>query len=462
MDLLGKSLLELKNLIESKEISEKELHEYFLKRIKKYNPQLNAFVTVCSEKSHPKGDQARGMPIAIKDVYCTKNIRTTAASKVLDQFIPPYESTVTQRLLQSGFNFLGKTNMDAWCHGSSSETSDYGPPKNPWDLTRSPGGSSGGSAASVSAYLSPAAMGTETAGSIRGPASWTGLFGIKPTYGRVSRYGVIAMGSSLDSPGPLTSNVKDAAYLLSIIAGNDPFDATSSFEPVPDYLLKLKNPDKLTIGIPEEYFDEVNNEVKKAVNDAIEILKKLGHTIKKIKLIHPKYAISVYTIIQRAEVSSNLSRYDGIRYGNDRTYFADEAKKRIMLGTYILSYGYYDEYYKKAQKVRTLIIDDFKRVFNDVDIIAGPTMPITAMKLGESQKYSFFGELMDVLTEPTAIAGLTAVNIPVGLDSNSLPIGMQIIGKHFDEQTLLNVSYQFEKETDFFGVIKKGLKRYSD
>lgn len=455
MSLLGKSILELKNLIEKKIISKKELWRYFLNRIKKYNPMLNAFITIVQE------DQ-EGLPIAVKDIYCTKGIRTTAGAKVLDDFIPPYESTVTKRLLQYGFSILGKTNLDAWCHGSSSETSDYGPPKNPWDLLRTPGGSSGGSAAAVSAYLAPAALGTETAGSIRGPASWTGLVGVKPTYGRVSRYGVIAMGSSLDSPGPMTLTVEDAAYILKLIAGKDEFDATSVQEPVPDYLSFLNKREKLSIGVPEEYFDGVDEQVKEKVMEAIKILERMGHKIKKIKLLHPKYAISVYTIIQRAEVSSNLARYDGIRYGNIREYFRAEAKRRIMLGTYTLSYGYYDAYYKKAQKVRTLIIEDFKRVFKEVDVIAAPTMPITALLLGESEKYPFFGELMDKLSEPSSVAGLTAISFPVGLDKNNLPIGMQIIGNYFEEKTILNLAYQFEKETDFFGVIKQGVKNYPD
>ncbi|MFN4212714.1 MAG: amidase family protein [Microgenomates group bacterium] len=455
MSLLGKSILELKNLIEKKSLSKKELWHYFINRIKKYNLKLNAFITVVEENK-------AGLPVAVKDIYCTKGIRTTAGSKVLDDFIPPYESTVTKKLLMNGFSILGKTNLDAWCHGSSSETSDYGPPKNPWDLSRTPGGSSGGSAAAVSSYLAPAALGTETAGSIRGPASWTGLVGIKPTYGRVSRYGVIAMGSSLDCPGPLTLTVEDAAYVLGLIAGKDSFDATSAKEPVPDYLKLLKERKKLKIGLPEEYFDGVDDQVKEKVISAIKILERLGHKIKKIKLLHPKYAISVYTIIQRAEVSSNLSRYDGIRYGNSRDYFGAEAKRRIMLGTYTLSYGYYDAYYKKAQKVRTLIIEDFKRVFKEVNVIAAPTMPVTALKLGESEKYPFFGELMDMLSEPSAVAGLTAISFPVGLDKNNLPIGMQIIGNYFEEDTILNLAYQFEKETDFFGVIKQGVKNYPD
>jgi aspartyl-tRNA(Asn)/glutamyl-tRNA(Gln) amidotransferase subunit A len=352
--------------------------------------------------------------------------------------------------------------MDAWAHGSSTETSDYGPTKNPWDITRSPGGSSGGSAAAVSAYLSPAAIGSETAGSIRQPAAWSGIIGLKPTYGRISRYGLIAMGSSLDCPGPMTIDVADAAYLLQILAGFDKYDATSSDKVVDNYLDFLSKKRSYTIGISEDYFSGVDEQVKKAVDHVIDIFTKNGHRIKKIKLIPPKYAISVYTIIQRAEVSSNLARYDGIRYGNPRSFFGEEAKRRIMLGTFVLSYGYYDAYYKKAQKVRTLIIEDFKRVFKEVEMIFAPTTPVTALKLGEFEKYPFFGEMMDVLNEPAAVAGLPAINFPVGLDKNNLPIGAQLMGRWFEEKEILNLTYQLEKETNFFGIIKKGIEKYRD
>ena len=455
MDILGKSITELKSLLSSKKISETELRKYFLKRIKKYNKNLNAYLTIVDS------DQ-KGIPIAVKDNFCTKGVRTTASSKVLDNFIPPYESTVTSRLQSSGFGLLGKTNMDAWAHGSSTETSDYGPTKNPWDVKRVAGGSSGGSAASVSSYLAPAGIGSETAGSIRGPAAWCGVVGLKPTYGRVSRYGVVAMGSSFDCPGPIALTVEDAAYLLGTIAGKDPYDATTSPNTVDNYQLQLKNPKNLTIGIPDEYFNGAIDEVKTKIHSAIEIFKKIGYKTKKIKLIDPKYMISVYTILQRAEVSSNLSRYDGIRYGNVRTFFAQEAKRRLMLGTYTLSYGYYDAYYKHAQKIRTLIIEDFKRVFKDVDVIVAPTMPTSAMKLGEFEKYPFFGEIMDVLTEPAAVAGIPAISIPVGLDTNNLPVGLQIMGNYFDESSILNLAYQFEKETNFFDVIKRGIENYKD
>ena len=454
MEILGKSLLELKSLVEKDEISNDEIWDFFYQRIGKYNSQLNVYLTIVDKEN--KGivikRKERLLPLAIKDNFCTQGIRTTAASKILENFIPPYESTVTQRLFNAGFFPIGKTNMDAWAHGSSTETSDFGSTKNPWDLTRSPGGSSGGSAAAVASYLAPAAIGSETAGSIRQPAAWSGVIGLKPTYGRVSRYGLIAMGSSLDCPGPLTLTVADAAYLLQIIAGKDEFDATTADVKVDDYLAFLKINKKYVIGIADEYFESVDDQVKNQVQRMINEIKKLGHQIKKIKLISPKYAISVYTIIQRAEVSSNLSRYDGIRYGNPRDFFGQEAKRRIMLGTFALSYGYYDAYYKKAVQARQLIIEDFKKIFKDVDLIVAPTTPITALKLGEFEKYPFFGEMMDVLNEPAAVAGLPAINVPVGLDSQNLPIGMQIIGRYFDEKTILNFAYQLEKETGFFGL----------
>jgi aspartyl-tRNA(Asn)/glutamyl-tRNA(Gln) amidotransferase subunit A len=452
--LLGKSIIELKKQLDTNQISSIELSSYFRKRIDKYDPEINSYVTVAEEKD--------GLPIAVKDNFCTKDLRTTASSKVLDAFIPPYESTVTTKLLNSGMQILGKTNMDAWAHGSSTETSDYGATKNPYDITRIPGGSSGGSAAAAAAYLAPAAIGSETAGSIRLPAAWCGMVGLKPTYGRVSRYGVIAMGSSLDCPGPITRTVEDAAYLLSIIAGHDPYDATSSKEIVPDYQKLLKEKKKLKIGVCDAYFENVNEEIKQSVTNAIEILKKMGHEIKPVNLISPKYAISVYTIIQRAEVSSNLARFDGVRYGNDRSYFGREAKKRIMLGAYTLSHGYYDAFYKKAQKVRTLIIEDFKKVFKDVDVLVSPATPMSALKLGDWENYPFFGETMDVLNEPAAVAGIPAISVPSGLDSMGLPIGIQFVGRHFDEQSLLQLAYQFEKETDFFNVRETALQKYQD
>lgn len=460
MNLLGKSLLQLKELIDKKEVTAEEIFEYFQKRIKKYNSKLNTYLTTVD---FDISLHRNSLPISIKDNFCTKGIRTTASSRVLNDFIPPYSATVVERLLNNGFSLLGKTNMDAWAHGSSTETSDYGPTKNPWDTSKVPGGSSGGSATSVSAYLAPASIGSETAGSIRQPAAWCGVVGLKPTYGRVSRYGVVAMGSSFDCPGPITQNVEDAAYLLSIIGGKDKYDATSSEIPMTKFQFPFKSQDsKLKIGISEDYFEGVEDEIKAKIEEAIKILEKLGHTVKKIKLLSPEYSISAYTILQRAEVSSNLARYDGIRYGNVRTFFGNEAKRRIMLGAYTLSHGYYDAYYKKAQKARTLIIENFKKVFEEVDVIVAPTTPVSALKLGEWEKYPFFGEMMDVLNEPAAVAGIPAINIPVGLDKNNLPVGMQIMGNYFAENTILDLAYQFEKKTNYFDVIKQGVEHYGD
>lgn len=455
MNILGKSLLQLRRLIENKEVSEQEINKYFLSRVKKYNKTVNAYVTVCE-------NVRRGIPLAVKDNFCTKGIRTTASSKVLDQFIPPYESTVTNKLLNSGFSILGKTNMDAWAHGASTETSDYGVTKNPWDLTKYPGGSSGGSAAAVSSYLAPCAIGSDTGGSIRHPSSWCGIVGLKTTYGRVSRYGLIAMGSSFDCPGPMTLTVEDNAYVLQKIAGIDSFDATSSPAPVADYLNELKKSRKFTIGISDSYFEGVDTQIKQKVSDLIKILEKMGHTVKKVNLLSPKYSISVYTVLQRAEVSSNLARFDGIRYGNNRSFFGNEAKRRIMLGTYTLSHGYYDAYYKKGQKVRTLIINNFKETFKEVDLIIGPSTPCSALPIGDFEKYPFFGELMDQLNEPANVSGIPSISIPAGFSSEKLPIGIQIMGNYFDESSIFNLAHQIERETQFFGVIKKGIERYKD
>lgn len=459
MDIFGTSLTGLKDLIHSKKISAKELFSYFAERSNTYNEDLNAYLTMIDFTDHKKGDLS-GLPIAIKDNFCTAGVRTTASAKVLDSFIPPYESTVTKRLKEAGAVFIGKTNMDAWAHGSSTETSDYGPTKNPWDTTRAPGGSSGGSAAAVSAYLAPAAIGSETAGSIRQPASWCGIVGLKPTYGRVSRYGVIAMGSSFDCPGPMTQTVEDAALLLQIIAGKDPYDATSATEEVPDYRKQMLEKRTLTFGVPEEYMKGLDKDVEMKVEESLKVLEKMGHKVKRVSLLDPKYSISVYTILQRAEVSSNLARYDGVRYGNGRDTFGQEAKRRMMLGTYTLSHGYYDAFYKKAQKIKTLIIEDLRRVFNDVDLIVAAPTPMTALKLGEFEKYPFFGETMDVLNEAAAVAGTPAISVPCGLDSKGLPVGLQFMGNYFDEGTILNAAYQFEKETDFFNVLSEGRKKY--
>ncbi len=469
-NLTSLTITQAKDKLRKKEISSMELTKACLERIKKLQGKLNVFVTITEKEALASAKEADnelrngsylpllGIPIAIKDNFCTIGVRTTASSKVLDDFIPPYESTVTQRLKDAGIVMLGKTNMDAWAHGSSTETSDYGPTRNPWNINYLAGGSSGGSAAATAADLCIGSIGSETAGSIRQPASWCGAVGLKPTYGRVSRYGVVAMGSSLDSPGAITKSVEDAALILEVIAGHDPKDATSSNLPVPKYLLEIKNPEKkLKIGISGNYLEGVDVQVIKVFENTKKMLQKLGHTFVDLKLFDPKYAIDVYTILQRSEVSSNLARYDGIRYGNDRSFFGEEAKRRIMLGTFTLSSGYYDAYYKKAQKVRTIIINDFKEAFDKADFILAPTSPTPALKLGASQGKIMFGELADVLVEPSAIAGLTGINLPAGFSSDGLPIGMQFIGPQFSESEIINIAYSFEKETEFLKERKPNL-----
>lgn len=453
MDITGLSLLELRTLVEQKKLSHEELWSYFLSRTAKYNNQLNCFVTE-PEKTRDHS----GFPLPFKDNFCTRGIRTTASSTVLDRFIPPYNATVVERLLARQFSVFGKTNMDAWAHGSSTETSDYGVTNNPWDTSRPAGGSSGGSAAAVAAYLAPAAIGSETAGSIRQPAAWCGLVGLKPTYGRVSRYGVVAMGSSWDCPGPITRTVRDAAYLLECMQGKDPYDATSLDAPSPVY--DVSAPSTMRIGVCEDYLENIDEDIRARYDETLQILTKLGHRIVPVKLISPKYSISVYTILQRSEVSSNLNRYDGVRFGNGRESFGEEAKRRIMLGTYSLSHGYYDAFYKKAEKVRQLIIQDFDRVFGQVDVIIAPTTPQTAIKKGDFEKYPFFGEMMDVLNEPAAAAGIPAINFPMGLDKQRLPIGLQFMGPRLQEQKIISITNQLEQETEFMGVMKELMQKY--
>ncbi len=462
MDIYGKSAVEIRKLISEGKISKEEVERYFRERIAKHEEKLNTFVTLAPDdyNSHTPDGPLHGIPIAVKDNYCTKDLRTTASSKVLDNFIPKFESTVTDRLKKAGVSILGKTNMDAWAHGASSETSDYGLTHNPWDLDSIPGGSSSGSAAAVSAYLAPVSLGSDTGGSTRHPASWCGVIGLKPTYGRVSRYGIAAMGSSLDSPGPLALYMEDVALLMEVIAGADPYDATSVNGDVPRYTEEMKKGRKFKIGIAQSFIDDSDPEVADGIVKAIKEIEKLGHEVKPVKILDPKYSISVYTIVQRAEVSSNLARYQGIRYGNDRTAFGKEAKKRSMLGAYVLSHGYADQYYKNAQRLRALISQNFEEIFKDIDLILAPSAPVTAMKIGESEKYPFFGELMDRLNEPASVTGLPAISLPAGLDSKGLPIGLQIIGPKLHESEIMDLSYQYEKATNYFDVIQKGLERW--
>src|SRR3990172_10712325 len=447
------------DLLKKGEITSADLVEKYLGSIDRDNKKLNAFLTV-NEKALEKAKAINNrpndekplleVPIAIKDIFLTKGLRTTASSKLLDDYIPQYSATVVRLLEDAGAIVLGKTNLDAWCHGSSTETSDYGPTKNPWNTDYLPGGSSGGSAAAVAANLAPCAVGTETAGSIRGPAAWCGIVGLKPTYGRVSRYGVIAMGSSLDSPGPLTKNVEDSALLLNVIAGNDPYDATTSALKSDDYTKFLKKGVKgLKIGLAEDYLlPQMDEEVKNLVKNTSKVFEKLGAKVEIAKTLDPRLAIPVYTVVQRSEVSSNLARFDGIRYGNGREYFSEVAKRRIMLGTFSLSTGYQDKYYKKAQKVRTLFINDFARVFKSYDLIIGPTMPGPAPKLGATEGAAMFGEMADVLTEPTSISGLPGISIPCGF-IDRLPIGLDIFGPQFSEAKILQAAYAYESETEW-------------
>jgi aspartyl-tRNA(Asn)/glutamyl-tRNA(Gln) amidotransferase subunit A len=463
MDIKTLTVAQAKKDLKEKKYSSVELTKAYLERIKQVEPKVKAFVTVTEEEALKNAKEADkkiaegvdlpllGIPLSIKDNFSTNGIRTTASSKVLDNYIPPFDATVVAKLKAAGMVLLGKTNMDAWAHGSSTETSDYGASRNPWNTDHLPGGSSGGAAASLAADVALAAIGSETAGSIRQPASWCGVVGLKPTYGRVSRYGVVAMGSSLDSPGSITKTVEDSALLLQVFAGQDPHDATTGKNPVPDYTKNLKNPIKgLTIGVADDYFEGVDSEVSMSVKNALKTFEKLGTKVKKINLFSPKYTIAVYTIVMRAEVSSNLARYDGIRYGNDRSFFAEEAKRRVMLGTYTLSAGYYDQYYNKALKVRTVIIEDFKKAFQDVDIIIGPTSPTTSLPVGASEGQAMFGELADVLVEPSSLAGLSGINVPCGFSKKGLPIGMQIIGPQFAEERILNAAYIYQQENPLY------------
>jgi len=458
------TITEAREKIKSGEITITQLVKACLEQIRKTDDKIKAFVTVCEKealatakeydqllKHQPQITNHQplfGIPIAIKDNFCTKGIKTTASAKILENFVPPYDATVVRKLKEAGAIIIGKTNMDAWAHGSSTETSDFFTTRNPHDLTRVPGGSSGGSAAAVAANQVVAAIGSETAGSIRQPAAWCGVVGLKPTYGRVSRWGLIAMASSLDCPGPITKTVADAALILEVLAGHDSKDATSSKKSVPSYSQLLKNnfnPKKIKIGIPQEYFlPQMDQKVKEKIEEAIKKLEKMGFITKKINLLNPKYSIAVYTIIQRAEVSSNLARYDGIRYGLPRQYFGLEAQRRIMLGTHVLSAGYYDQYYTVAQKVRTLICQDFNRTFKEVDAIVAPTSPTTALKIGESAENPMFGEMQDVLVEASSLAGLPGVNINCGF-VNNLPVGMQIFAPQFKEELVLKIAYQYEK-----------------
>lgn len=449
--------------LKKKKFKVSELVENYLQNIED-SKDLNAFNTISKERAREDakkvddlinslGEKAfeqfplLGVSVVHKDLYLTKGIRTTASSKVLEDYIPVYSSTVVKRLEDAGTILLGKTNCDAWAHGASGENSDFGPTKNPWNKDYVPGGSSSGSAASVAANLTLIATGTDTGGSIRQPANFCGVYGLKPTFGAVSRYGVVAMASSLDSMGSFGRTVDDIRKVFNVTKGEDGLDATVKNHQSSNHKKQTK---KLKIGIPKEYFVKgIDKEVETKVLEASKVFEKAGIELKQISLPHTKYAVSVYYIVQPAEVSSNLGRYDGIRFCNNRETFGDEAKRRIMLGTYVLSAGYYDAYYLKAMKVRSKIIEDFDRAFSEVDAIVAPVSPTYAFKLGEKSSDPLAMYLADIYTVAGNLAGIPGLSVPFGFSKNGLPLGFQLLGKRFSEETIFDLAEVFEKETGY-------------
>ena len=467
------------DLIKKKEVKCQEVVQSVLDRIEQVEDKVKAYITITKEEALEnakkidekiaKGEDVGvlyGLPIALKDNLCTDGIKTTCASKILYNFVPPYDATVVKKLKENDMTLLGKLNMDEFAMGSSTENSAFHTTRNPWDLERVPGGSSGGSAAAVAADEAFFTLGSDTGGSIRQPASLCGVVGMKPTYGRVSRFGLVAFASSLDQIGPLTKDVEDCALAMNIICGHDPYDATSAPIEVPDFTKALVNDVKgLKIGVPREYMEKgINDEVKKAIEKALELLKSLGADYEEFSIPIVEYALPTYYIIASSEASSNLARYDGIKYGYRTQNYEDlidlykktrsegfgaEVKRRIMLGTYALSAGYYDAYYKKGLQVRTLIKRAFDEAFQKYDVIITPTSPTTAFKIGERVSNPLEMYMSDICTVPVNIAGLPAISIPCGFDSNNLPIGLQIIGKAFDEQTILRVAYTYEQNSGY-------------
>jgi aspartyl-tRNA(Asn)/glutamyl-tRNA(Gln) amidotransferase subunit A len=472
------TIREVRDAIRSRDRSAVEICRDALARIEALNPELNAFNTVASDRALARAGQIdrevdrwrgaplAGVPVAIKDNICTRDLRTTASSHILDAFVPPYDATVVARLEAAGAVIVGKTNCDEFAMGSSNETSAFGPVRNPWSLDRSPGGTSGGSAAAVAARATPFAIGSDTGGSIRQPASLCGVVGLKPTYGRVSRYGLIAHGSSLDQIGPIATSADDASIVLGVLAGADAADSTSAPEPVPDYTAALNGDIRgMRIGVPRALIEQgVEAEVAAAHAAALEVLASRGAAIVDIDLPHAKFATPVYYLVSTAEASSNLARYDGVRYGYRVDAPADlrsmyrqtrgrgfgrEVKRRIMLGTYVLSAGYYDAYYLKAQQVRTLILRDYDRAFERVDLVAMPTSPVPAFRLGEKIADPLQMYLVDIFTVSANLTGLPAISIPCGFTANELPIGIQLTGRRFDEATLVRVADAYERDTSW-------------
>jgi aspartyl-tRNA(Asn)/glutamyl-tRNA(Gln) amidotransferase subunit A len=473
----NKTITELSQGLADKQYSSVELTEHFLDRINRHNPALNAYITVTGELALQQAKAAdaqlaadeagplTGVPIAQKDIFCSLGVRTSCGSKMLDKFISPYNATVVERFNQAGAVMLGKLNMDEFAMGSSNETSYYGPVKNPWDIGTVPGGSSGGSAAAVAARLAPGATGTDTGGSIRQPASFCGITGIKPTYGRVSRWGMIAFASSLDQGGPMARTAEDCALMLQAMAGFDAKDSTSVDSPVPDYRAGLNGSlAGLRIGLPKEFFGEgLDADIARLIDEAVAEYRKLGAEVKEVSLPNMHLSGPAYYVVAPAECSSNLARLDGVRYGhrceNPKDLkdlymrsrgegFGAEVKRRILIGTYALSAGYYDAYYLKAQKIRRLISDDFQKAFQEVDVIMGPTSPSVAFRFGEKSADPIAMYLSDIYTIAVNLAGLPGMSIPVGF-SNNLPVGMQIIGNYWSEGRLLNIAHRYQQVTDW-------------
>lgn len=478
MELYRLTIHEAHELLTKREITSVELTTAVFDRIEEVEERTGAYITLVRDRAMAEASDAdeiirkgnggplTGIPIAVKDVLCTEGIRTTCGSKILENFIPQFSSPIVRRFKEARAVIIGKTNMDEFAMGSSTEHSAFKPTRNPWDLDRIPGGSSGGSAAAVAADECIGAIGTDTGGSIRQPASHCGVVGLKPTYGRVSRFGLVAFASSLDQIGPISKDVSDSAILMNAICGHDPNDSTSVPREVPDYTKALRpGLEGLVVGMPEEYFPEgLDEDVEKAVHDAVKVIEDLGATRKSVSLPHTEYAVAVYYLIAPAEASSNLARYDGVRYGfrdkgademiqmyrNTRSQgFGPEVQRRIIIGTYALSAGYYDAYYGKASQVRTLIMQDFHQAFETCDVLLAPVAPTPAFKLGEKLDDPLSMYLSDIFTLPSSLAGIAGMSVPCGFSKDGLPIGLQILSKHFDEETLIKVAYNLEQATDY-------------
>jgi len=479
MELFNSTIHDLHDMLKKGETTARAVTDSVLGRIKAVDGKVKAYITVTEEKARRQAEEADkqikagnmsspllGIPIAVKDNMCTDGIKTTCASKILENFVPPYDATVVQNLKQAGYVLCGKPNMDEFAMGSSTENSGFFITRNPWDLDRIPGGSSGGAAAAVTAGECIGSLGSDTGGSIRQPAACCGVVGLKPTYGRVSRYGLVAFASSLDQIGPITKDVTDSAIMMNVIAGHDPRDSTSANIPVPDFTKALKKDVKgLKIGLPREYFiDGMDPEVEQAVKEAVKTLEGLGAKVVQISLPHTDYAIATYYILATSEASSNLARYDGVKYGfrapspknllemymkTRDLGFGAEVKRRIMLGTYALSAGYYEAYYKKGQQVRTLIKQDFEEAFKLADVIATPTAPTAAFKIGEKTTDPLQMYLSDIFTISVNLAGIPGMSIPCGFTQYNLPIGLQLLGRHFDEESILHTAFAYEQATDW-------------